>query len=167
MNFSAVLSVVAAAVGGVVAILSLRLGSAPGWERYRSLAMVGVTAAAYALLNTVWSLEVPLATQVVALHLQGAVAGLHVMSWQAYARRHLGAARPRLDRATTVVLLVLAALWLVPGLMFRTVATTAEVPWLGVTYRLPEIRWTGSLAFVADAVLLGVPMARYLRAARG
>ncbi|HSO38483.1 MAG TPA: hypothetical protein VLT33_38400, partial [Labilithrix sp.] len=93
--------------------------------------------------------------------------GLHVMSWHAYVRRHLGAPRPRLDRAITAVLLVLTALWLVPGLMFRSVATTADVPWLGVTYRFPEIRWTGSLAFVADAALLGVPMARYLRAARG
>lgn len=166
MNPSAALSVVAAAVGAVVAIVSLRIGSAPGWHRYRALAAVGATAAAYALLNTCWSLDLSLETQVVALHLEGAVVSLHVVAWRAYTRHHLGTPPRRADRAITVVLLVVAALWLVPGLMFRRVTVSADVPWLGLTYRLPEITGAGSLSFVLDAALLCLPTARYLRAAR-
>lgn len=166
MNPAATLSIVAAVVGVGVALLGLSFGSAPGWGRYRILGAVGLTAAAYAALDVFFSVRASDGTRVVALHVQAACAALHVACWQSYVRHHLGAPPRPVDRAIMGMLLVLAALWLVPGLMSTRVIASLEVPWLGVTYRFPEATALGSLSYALETAALALPLARYLRAMR-
>ena len=47
MNLALSLSTVASVVGVLVALLSLRFGSAPGWQQYRALSLVAASAALY------------------------------------------------------------------------------------------------------------------------
>ena len=166
MDFAVALSLVAVVIGVVVAILSRRIGAAPGWERYRALAAVGLTAALYAALDTCWSLDVSSKTRVVCLQLIGVVAALHVACWQSYVAGRLGPTGRRVDRILVGISVVLGALWLVPGLMCSDMIVRLSVPWLGVQYRFPELRWTGALAFTVQTAILGFPMARYLRVVR-
>ncbi len=167
MNFASALYISAAIVGVVVAFLGLSFRSAPGSSRYRALAAVGLTAAVYATLDCLWTTNISTPARFLAAGLQGSVAALHVVAWQWYTRKHLGLPETRLDRAFTAVLLLFAALWLVPGLMSSSRLIVLGVPWLGVTYRLPETALAGSIANAVETALLGVPLVRYLRSRRG
>ena len=165
MDFAQALSLVTVVVGLGVAVLSLRVSSAPGWERYRSLTLVGITAALYAMLASFWELDVSAMARGVVLQLLGAVAGLHAIAWQSYVRRHLGP-MPRYDRVLMSVSAVLGVLWLVPHLLYEDVVVVQTVPWLHVTYRFPALRTSGSLAFTVQISLFLVPLVRYARALR-
>ena len=166
MDFALSLSLVTVVIGVIVAVLSLRMGSAPGWTRYRSLALVGLTASAYAALSLVWALDVSPHARGLVLRGVGVVAALHVMAWQSYVVKHLGPSRRGLERTVTGISVALAVLWLVPGLMFRDVTVELLVPWLGQRYRFPDLRWTGSLAFTVQIALFILPLVRYVQATR-
>jgi len=166
MNFASIISIVALVVGVMVAILGLRFGSAPGWGRYRSLAAVGLTAAMYAAFDALWASGVSDEVRWPAACFQGSVSVFHVVAWQSYVRKHLGLPSTRLDHAILALLVVLAGLWLVPGFLAARTVTQLDVPWAGVTYRFPGTTLAGSLVNFLEIGLLGVPLARYLRARR-
>ena len=166
MNLATALCVAAAVVGLLVAVLSQRFGSAPGWGRYRALAAVGVTAAVYSALDTTWTTNASRWTLGLALGVQGCFAALHVAAWHVYVRRHLALPRRRADSVVMALLFVIGALWLVPGLLGGGRLLVIEVPWLGVTYRLLETTAGGGVAYVLTTALLGVPFVRYLYAMR-
>jgi len=166
MNFPSVVCILAAHVGVMVALLGLGFGSAPGWGRYRALAGVGLTAAVYSTLDALWTSHVSTEVRFALAGAQGGVTALQVIAWQAYVSAHLRLPKTSFDRVGTVALAVIAALWLVPGLMVSHALAVVVVPAVGVTYRLPGSTLAGSAAGAVETLFLGLQLLRYVRARR-
>ena len=164
MNLALALSTVAAVVGVLVALLSLRFGSAPGWKQYRALALVAVSAGLYCGLDAFTTAGLSRTTLVTLAQLQNAIAGLHCAAWLAYVQRRLGGPRATWYRIFRYALFALAAAWLVPGLMATGDVASFEVSWLGVRYDIATPTPLGGLTFVAFLGALAVSMVRSLRA---
>ena len=167
MNLPLALSTVASVVGVLVALLSLRFGSAPGWEQYRALALVAASAGLYCGLDAFITAGLPRATLVALAHLQSAIAGLHCAAWLAYVQGRVGGPPAAWYRWLRGGLFVLAGGWLVPGLLATGDVVSFEVSWLGVRYDMATATPLGSLTLAVFLATLILSMIRSLRAARG
>ncbi len=168
MNPAIALSLVAAVVGALVALLSLRFGSAPGWRQYRSFSLVAATAALYCGCDAVARMGISHRAIVAITHAQNAAAGLHCVAWLVYVQGRLGTPARASHRIVRDVLLVLAVLWLLPirGLLLTDEVTAFPVTWLGLRYEVAQSTTVGSLSFLVFLGALVIPMVRYARGAR-
>jgi signal transduction histidine kinase/CheY-like chemotaxis protein len=165
MNPPIALSIIACVVGLVVALLSLRFGSAPRWTQYRALALVAASAGAYCGLDAFSTARLSAGGLVGVTHVENAIAALHCAAWHSYVQRRLGGPRAPWYRVLRVALLVVAALWLVPGVTLTGEVTSFELPWLGARYDIATATTFGSLSFVVLLTALVVSIVRLLRAA--
>lgn len=166
MNPAIALSIAASVVGVIVAVLGLRFGSAPGWAQYRALALVAASAAIYCGLDAFATAGLSPSRLVAVTHVQNAVASLHCLAWHSYVQRRVGGAPPAWYRVVRDALLLMAAGWLVPGLMLTGEISSFAVPWLGVRYDIATASTFGSLSFGAFLSVLVVSLVRCIRAAR-
>jgi signal transduction histidine kinase/ActR/RegA family two-component response regulator len=165
-NVAAVVSGVAALVSLGVAVLAARLCTARAWREYRLLAVVALLAGLYCGCDIFCSIPVGDAWVIGAMHVQGAVAALHVAGWVVYAHRHLRAELTWLDRTVIAGTLVIAVAFAVPGLMLTTTMMRIDVPWLDLSYRTPTPTALGGAAYAFESLAVLVPMVRYARAHR-
>ena len=168
MNPAIALSLVAAVVGALVALLSHRFASAPGWRQYRTFALVAATASLFCACAAVATMAIPYSTKAAITHVQSAAAALHCAAWLTYVHGRLGAPPRASDRILRDTLLGLAVLWLLPvhGLMLSDGIVTFPVKWLGVRYELVQLTTLGSLSFLVFLAALLLSMVRYAQGAR-
>src|SRR5688572_18187040 len=87
MNLATSLSVVAAAVEGVMALLAFVFAKAPGWRHLRVFAVVAVSAAGYSANNIAFAVDGVSETTVLwALRLNYLAACIHCAAWVVYCR---------------------------------------------------------------------------------
>jgi signal transduction histidine kinase/CheY-like chemotaxis protein len=165
MNPPIALSIVASVVGLVVALLSLRFGSAPRWTQYRALALVAATAGLYCGLDAFTTARLPAPALVAITHVENAIAALHCAAWLSYVQRRLGGPRALWYRLLRDALVLIAVLWVVPGVALTGEVKSFELPWLGARYDIATANTFGSLMFVALLAVLLLSSVRLLRAA--
>lgn len=153
-------------MGVVVATLSFRFGAARGWERYRLLALVALTASFFGITDAFSSIDVSTPTLVAVIRVQGAIGALHVAAWVLYTQNHLRLKPGRWERLLVVSLVLLAPAWLVPGWMIGSTDTRFRIEWLHVTYANPETTFLGGAAFSFETVAMIVPLVHYAKAKR-
>jgi signal transduction histidine kinase/ActR/RegA family two-component response regulator len=167
MNLATSVSIVAAAVEAVMAVLAFVFAQAPGWRHLRVFALVAASAASYSAINVAFSVDgVSDATILWALRFNYLAACVHCAAWLVYNRVQYQAAIRRTDRATVIALGTLALLGLVPGLLASMPILELHVPWAGVTYRTPSPTPLGALLMATPPLVLLVPLVRYFRKAQ-
>ncbi|WP_146647507.1 sensor histidine kinase [Labilithrix luteola] len=166
MNIAFALSLIGSVMGVVVSTLSFRFGAARGWERYRLLALVALTASLFGITDAFSSIDVAPPTLLAAIRCQGAVGALHVAGWVLYTQSYLRLQPSRWERLLVLSLVALAPAWLVPGWMIGTKETRFTIEWLHVTYANPETTILGGAAFSFETVAMLVPLMHYARAKR-
>jgi two-component system NtrC family sensor kinase len=168
MNPAIALSLVAAVVGALVALLSLRFGSAPGWRQYRTFAWVAGSAAVYCACDSVTTIGMPRGALIAMTHGQNAAAAIHCASWLAYVQGRLGDAPRAWQGILRNTVFVLALLWLlpIPGLMLTDEVMRFSVSWLGLHYELAQATTFGSLTFLVLIATVVVAMVLYRQGAR-
>lgn len=141
----------AAVVAGGFSILALAISRAPAWRAYRWLALALFGAMGFSLAYAVMSLPVPDWVVVTGPHATMLFAAIHAGGQLRLVaeldRREL----PRVDRVILGLLVVSAAIALVPGLSHLPVVAERSVPWAGLLYRFAE---PGPLAPVVFGTLL-------------
>ncbi len=166
MNFAATISVAAAAIALLAGAMSRRLSLAPGWRDQHGFSFVAFSAAAYAVCNLATALALPDPVVTTTSRFQVASAMLLAWAWLRYARtfhpREQDVLAPWLGRA----LLALAALALVPGVVFTGAVASHAVPALGVVYRDAVPTPVGELVLTVPFLAAIVALARFLRALR-
>jgi signal transduction histidine kinase/ActR/RegA family two-component response regulator len=164
MNLATSVSIVAAAVEAVMAVLAFVFAKAPGWRHLRVFALVAASAAGYSAINVAFSVDgVSDATILWALRLNYLAACVHCAAWLLYSRVQYHASIQRSDRAAVLALGALALLGLIPGLLASTPILELYVPWAGVTYRTPSPTPLGALLMAIPPLVLLVPLVRYFR----
>jgi two-component system NtrC family sensor kinase len=167
MNLATSVSIVAAAVEAVMAVLAFVFAKAPGWRHLRVFALVAASAAGYSAVNVAFSIDgVPDAAVLWALRLNYLAACVHCAAWLVYNRIQYQEAIRKTDRAAVIALGTLALLGLVPGLLASTPILELRVPWAGVTYRTPSPTPLGALLMATPPLVLLVPLVRYFRKAQ-
>jgi signal transduction histidine kinase len=167
MNPAIALSLVAAVVGALVALLSLRFSSAPGWRPYRGFAWVAGSAAVYCACDAVMTTGISRSALIAITHVENAAACIHCAAWVAYVQGRLGSPARAWDGVVRYAVLVLAVLWLLPirGLMLTDEVLEFPVSWLGLRYVLAQATTFASLSFVPLIATLVMAMIRYRRGA--
>jgi signal transduction histidine kinase len=167
MNVAATLAASAAAIAILAGAMSRRLSLAPGWRDQYGFSLVAFSAAAYAICNLATTLGLPDGVVTAASRLQVASGVLHLAAWfrycDAFEGRRPTAATVRAGRA----LVALAALALVPGVVFTPLVVTHAAPAFRTVYRdaVPTPFGYAVLAVVfASAVTLPWRFARAWRA---
>jgi len=135
VNLPATIALCAAAIAILAGAMSRRLSLAPGWRDQHGFSLVAFSAAAYALCNLATTLGLPDGVVTAASRFQVASAILHAAAWfqycDAFEGRRAGPAGVWALRA----LLGLAALAVVPGVVFTPVVVSHAVPAFRTVYR--------------------------------
>jgi len=154
MTWATALSIAIASACAVVGALCLGLSRAPGWAVVRWFGVASLLAGLFTITNVAFSLPgVPDRIVFAAGSLGGALAALHVAAWIVYARVRTASRLSVVDRGALFTAFVIAALCLVPDLVYTSHIVDHPVPWWGVSYRIPE---TTFLALLVYVVLLGL-----------
>ena len=167
MNLATSVSIVAAAVEAVMAVLAFVFAKAPGWKHLRVFALVAASAAAYSAINVAFSLEgVSDSAIFLALRFNYLAACVHCAAWLIYNRIQYDEPIGRYDRGAVAGLVALGLLGWVPGVLAGETIVDLVVAWAGVTYRTPATTATGTLLMAAPPLVLLIPLARYFDKAR-
>jgi signal transduction histidine kinase len=167
MNPATSLSLVAAAVEGVMALLAVVFSKAPGWGQLRVFAVVAASAAAYSANNTFFTIAGVSDQSVVwALRFNYLAACVHCAAWLVYSRVQYGETLRGQERGAIAVLVAAGLIGLLPGVLTTDQVEAYQVGWAGVTYRTPVPTAAGSILMSAPPLVLLAPLACYYRQAR-
>lgn len=167
MNLATTLSVVAAAVEGVMALLAFVFARAPGWRHLRVFAIVALSAAGYSANNIAFSVDGVSESAIQwALRLNYLAACIHCSAWVVYCRVQYSEPLERRDRAAIAALGLFGLLGLIPGLLTTQQIDSFRVAWAGVTYRTPTPTALGAVLMTAPLLVLIRPLTSYFRKAR-
>jgi signal transduction histidine kinase/CheY-like chemotaxis protein len=167
MNPATSLSLVAAAVEGVMALLAVVFSKAPGWGQLRVFAVVAASAAAYSANNTFFTIAGVSDQSVVwALRFNYLAACVHCAAWLVYSRVQYGETLRSQERGAIAVLVAAGLIGLLPGVLTTDQIEAYSVGWAGVTYRTPVPTAAGSILMSAPPLVLLLPLACYCRKAR-
>ena len=167
MNAATVLSLVASAIELVMGGLALGFGRAPGWAHFRVFALIAFSAAAYCLVNTVFSAEdssvafIPFFAR-----LNIAIAAIHCTTWIAFVRIQYGERIRPFEKKLIYAMCGFAGLALIPGVLTTSEILTQHVEWAGVTYRVVQPTVFGAMAVPLIFLVLLLPAVAYARKAR-
>lgn len=166
MNYAAVVSVASCVASFILAVLGVRLGRAAGWKDQAPFALVGFTAALYALFNLPSTAGdwMPSSLVIAATRLQLATGALHGYAWVRFASVNLEERRRRRDAWLEKTLLAVSIGFSLPGIAFRDVVGLYEVASVGVRYRLVERTPLGEAMIVFVVATFGMLALRYARA---
>lgn len=159
------LSLTAASVGLLAALLSLGMSSAPGWKELRWFAVTAALAAAFVLANMGTYLDVPTEQVLRCSRIAMFFGGLHTASWIKFAAVQRDTKLSRFDGAVMIVGVVLALVALVPGAYIENAVHARRVTWLGVTYRDGILTGLGNAVLTYHVCALVLVFGRYVRAA--
>ncbi len=166
LTVPATLSLTSAALGAGVGALALRASRGRGWTEIRWFAVIAFTAAAYAIANLATTLGLPGGVAVVLSRLQTAAGMLHFLGWLRYAEAFGEVAPRRAARWLEGVLLAVAALALVPGVVFGgQLVIRPFTPW-HVVYTDAVVSPAGYVLLAVTSPAVPVVLARLVSAAR-
>jgi signal transduction histidine kinase len=164
MSTPATLSVMTALLGVAMGPLALRVSRLHGWREYRWFALVCLASAVYALANLGTSVSWLGNGQPVTARIQTAVGVLQFWVWMRYAEAFGRTSASRPGRWMEVVLFAVAALALVPGVVFDgTVMRHAFTGW-GVVYRDAGLSSSGKVLLAVASPSPLFVLARFWRA---
>jgi signal transduction histidine kinase len=164
LNAAVVLSVAAVATDLVVMALLWTLGGFQGFRRVRWFAGLAASAAVFSVTNLAFSVpNTAPALVVLAAQLGSVCAASAAVCWLCYTRVRRGLpALGGVDTAVVVAAVVAGLLSATPGLVYRDALLTVPVPWLGLSYRIPEPTVLAMPVYLAMIVPLWAS-ARHLR----
>lgn len=166
MNLSAVLALLAAALGSYVGLLAWRFRRAPGLKDQGWFALVAFTAAAFTALNLVTTSATASEGLVIwAAKLQLLLGLVHALAWFRYCSAFVGRSWPR-EVAVGWLLILLGLPLLLPGLGFTGEVGRRPVGYLDVVYRDAHPSAYGVLVVVATLVPFLVMTLRFAAAWR-
>jgi len=167
MNPATSLSLVAAAVEGVMALLAIVFSKAPGWGQLRVFAVVAASAAAYSANNTFFTVPgVSAASVTWALRFNYLAACVHCAAWLVYSRVQYGEALRTAERCAMVALVTAGLFGLYPGVLTSDQIEAYQVGWAGVVYHTPAPTSVGAILMSAPPLVLLAPLFSYSRKAR-
>lgn len=165
MSLAVLVSVIATTLAIYVALVEGD-GPAARWTQHRWFRAIALSAGLYTGVNAVLTLPVSDAAVASASRISVFAAAVHVLAWRRYAALDLRAPALRAHRALEIGLLLLAGLYMVPGVGVSGDVVAHDVSWLGVTYRVAVPTLFGRLVFaLLTAYLLGTVLA-YVRGVR-
>lgn len=159
------LSLTAASVGLLAALLSLGMSLAPGWKELRWFAVTAALAAAFVLANMQTYLDGPTERVLMCSRIAMFFGGLHTTSWIKFAAVQRDTKPSRFDNAVMTVGVGLSLLALVPGAYVENAVRERHVAWLGVTYRDGILTSLGNVVLTYHVGALVLVFERYVRAA--
>ncbi|MHB8872414.1 MAG: sensor histidine kinase [Myxococcaceae bacterium] len=162
MTVPATLSVTAAVVGLMIALLALGFSAAPGWRELRYFAISAALAGLYSACNVVVTLDVadPVITWFSRTSL--VFGGLHAFSWFRYLAAQEGRKLTRFELGVVLLGLAFAALSLWPGALIGEGVSHHDFSALAVTYHDAEPTLLGAGCFAFYSFGLGLLSFRYL-----
>lgn len=163
MTIPATLSITAALVGLLAALLALGMSSAPGQLELRWFAVIAACASHFNLSNLFVTLAFPFETVLVSSRFCPFFGGLHSAAWFRYHAAQLRRSLSTFEHVFVAAVLVLAFLALVPNVILASTLYTREVPWLHVTYADPPPTRFGLFAFAYQLAGLVLLSTRYVR----
>ncbi len=167
MNSATSLSLVAAAVEGVMALLAVVFSKAPGWGQLRVFAVVALSAAAYSANNVFFTISGVSDQSVLwALRFNYLAACIHCAAWLVYSRVQYGDTLRARERVAIAALVAAGLSGLLPGVLTTDQIEAYHVGWAGVTYRTPLPTSAGSILMSTPPLVLLGPLARYYQKAR-
>lgn len=138
LNIAAIIGLLGAATGLLMAAYSIGLSRSPFWAERRPFAVVAATAAGYCAFDVALVLDLPPDAIAASVQIAMVFAIGHCASWIWY----LAAIDERplrgSERAMMWVGAAIAAAGFVPDLLLTSELYTFTVSWLGVTYRTPQ-----------------------------
>ncbi len=162
-------------VGLLVAVVATTLavyvafveGDGPArWQQHRWFRVIALSAGVYTGVNAILTLPVSDAAVANASRISVLAAAAHVLAWRRYAEVDLRTRATRAGRIFEVVTLVLAVVYLVPGVgVTGTVIEHVVVP-LGVTYHVASPTLFGRAVFALLTLQLLRTVVHYVRASR-
>jgi hypothetical protein len=173
MTLAALISAVVGTLALAGALTAWPFVALPRWRKHRMLVPVAVTAGLYALCN-IFATNAYFSDRALVLfsRAQGVMLSLHVAAWLKYAEDDLGPLPRGLGTVARFGMFLMAALVLVPGVIYDGRVGTHSFPELGITYRdvLPTSFGAVYMAAIiaglllvaisyADAAVRGVPHA--------
>ncbi len=159
------LSLTAASVGLLAALLSLGMSSAPGWKELRWFAVTAALAAAFVLANMATYLDGSVEQVLRGTRVAMFFGGLHTASWIKFAAVQRDTKLSRFDKVVMCIGVALSLLALIPGAYVENALHERRVTWLGVTYRDGILTPLGSVALAYHVGALVLVFGRYVRAA--
>lgn len=147
LNFVAILGLIGAAAGLLMAAFSLGMSRSPFWSERRPFALVAATAAGYCAFDV--ALVMDLAPETIAASVQVAMvfAIAHCVAWIWYLAAFDERPLRRSERAMVWIGGAIALAGFVPDLLLTTDIYTFTVSWLGVTYHTPQPTAAGMVCY--------------------
>ncbi|AKV02263.1 Flagellar sensor histidine kinase FleS [Labilithrix luteola] len=135
MNLPAALSLTAATVAIVAAILAFGLSSAPAWRELRWFGLCALTGAAYELAAVPITLDVSARTIALSAYAGNFAAALHVACWFKYFAARQGRVTALFERAAMAGCVAIGVTGVVPGFLVQPDRVHVRwVPWLSTAY---------------------------------
>ncbi|MBL8912354.1 MAG: hypothetical protein JNM17_16805 [Archangium sp.] len=140
----------------------LRASRAPGWEDTRWLAAISGTAALYSFCDFTQVIDASDAATRWFGQLSICLGGLHCAAWFLFLEARDRQPLTRIERIVVATGVGVSAASLFPHVVFTDQIVSFTVPWLGVTWRVPEVApwgipllgiFLGSMVFVAIRAL--------------
>jgi signal transduction histidine kinase len=150
-----------ASVAALLALVTARISSGPGWRELKPFSIAAALAAVFAVCDATYTLAAPPAIFLWATRISLFVAGLHGASWFFYGAAQDDRPLSRFDRTMISGGFVAAVLSLIPGVFARSEIYARPVPWLGVVYHDAVPTTLGQACYVYYCFALVVLLARY------
>ncbi|MBK8172381.1 MAG: response regulator [Sandaracinaceae bacterium] len=167
MTIAALISMLGAAMGIVVAGLAFGFSTAPGWRDTRWFAVVGVGSGFYTGLNSLATLrDVPeryiVATSPWLVHF----AMLYAVGLLFYSCRRLQRKLGKLDYALAGAAIAVGLVSLIPGAAFTGEVFYSDVRWLGLRYVIARTSLLGDVSLMIIVAISITCFVYFLRALR-
>ena len=149
VNIGAILSTANAVAGLLFGLITLRLGlSGSGLRPLRWFGCAALCASFYSFAIVVTTVPATVETRSIVARVAVALASLLIGFWYVYAAAENGEGLGRWERIVFAGLIIVAGLWLVPGLCRSSTLVVREVRWLGMTYTTTRPTPFGQAAYV-------------------
>lgn len=165
MTVPATVSITAASIGLLAALLAFGMSSAPGWRELRWFALCATFAALFSLSNVVVTLDAAPSVMRASARFGLFCAGIHAAAWFKFTATHESRRVSRWERVWVAVGLFFSLLALVPGLLIQDQVAPRVVPILHVTYAEFPPTSLGSVAMGFYILTLFALFVRALRRA--
>lgn len=159
MNLPATLSVTAAFVDLLFALLVFRISRGPGWREMRWFAVCALFAAGFSAFDAVVPMQVPPAVTVWASRGSLACACLHTVAWYGYFAAQRRTPWRTWERAVVALALAFAVLAAIPNVSEKDVIVERVA--FGSVYRDTEPTTVGIVCYVFIFVAIVALIARY------
>ncbi|MBK8172382.1 MAG: hypothetical protein IPK60_18855 [Sandaracinaceae bacterium] len=167
MTIAAVVAIFAAAVGFVVAALTLGFSMAPGWREKRWFSVVSLSQGAYSAFNTIFTLHgVSDGVNISVSRVQMSCAYVFGATLIVYTVRRLGKALSVVDKVLIGLTCAAIVAAYIPNGLYTNIVDHEYVPALGLTYAIVRPTTFGAVLMSLIAIDICAALAHFLAAAR-